>query len=405
MKDSGDLGGASTPFKYFFDMPLLDGALSTWIQRPRVYTADVVLIWVKDALHGLHYLHSNQMAHLDIKPDNLLIASTGHLLLADFGAAQNIDDIDITSPVGTLLYSPPELYLGNRCTYAADIWSLGLTVAETMRGRRMFSVVLQRNENTDAQILLLRPIITKQPLEMPIYCSRFHATEQMLRMTKQMLLHEPSERPTATQFWGILAQQSLSMQLLTRNAQYATSRQQQAAATQRATKAEAQVATQKTELIEWERRVDKGTRESEVLKQTADDQKQRLGRMETEKDEDRVDHRTTLQCLRSALTDGSETVGALRMEVAELKERARVAEEKRAQLEVETDEKIVRLKSELVRAQQDLVTMPKQPEPEPAPSAAAANNNLELLPLPPAFLPATRSRWWSQGPRLQVYLK
>lgn len=70
-----------------------------------------------------------------MKPNNLLIASDGHLKLADFGLARDFADpgYKMTCQVITRWYRPPELLFG--CRYystAVDIWSVGCIFAELM---------------------------------------------------------------------------------------------------------------------------------------------------------------------------------------------------------------------------------------------------------------------------------
>ncbi|KAJ7982559.1 putative Kinase [Quillaja saponaria] len=124
----------------------------------RVYIAEVVL--------ALEYLHSLNVVHRDLKPDNLLISQDGHIKLTDFGLSQvglinSTDDLSgpavstngflgdderKTQPslnreqrqkqsvVGTPDYLAPEILLGMGHGATADWWSVGVILFELLVG-------------------------------------------------------------------------------------------------------------------------------------------------------------------------------------------------------------------------------------------------------------------------------
>ncbi len=85
-------------------------------------------------LQALEYLHSEQVAHRDIKPTNILLRSRRpfHIKLADFGLSTNASILQ--TQCGTCLYRAPGIWSGSRYTAAVDIWSLGLVVYQYAYG-------------------------------------------------------------------------------------------------------------------------------------------------------------------------------------------------------------------------------------------------------------------------------
>ena len=67
-----------------------------------------------------------QVAHMDIKPENILVSPCGTLKLGDMGLAWPRRRGLVTEPLGTPLYMAPEI--GEGLPYsgeAADVWSIG----------------------------------------------------------------------------------------------------------------------------------------------------------------------------------------------------------------------------------------------------------------------------------------
>ena len=71
--------------------------------RARLYTLNIAI--------ALGYLHSKKIVYRDLKPENLLIDSDGHIRITDFGFAKKIEDKSYTM-CGTPEYLAPEIIMG-----------------------------------------------------------------------------------------------------------------------------------------------------------------------------------------------------------------------------------------------------------------------------------------------------
>uniref|UniRef100_A0A453S8S9 Protein kinase domain-containing protein n=2 Tax=Aegilops tauschii subsp. strangulata TaxID=200361 RepID=A0A453S8S9_AEGTS len=93
----------------------------------------------RDILLGLAHVHAAGVAHCDVKGRNVLIASDGRALIADFGCARRtgggIAGEERQRPTGgTPMFMAPEAARGEEQGPAADIWAVGCTVIEMATG-------------------------------------------------------------------------------------------------------------------------------------------------------------------------------------------------------------------------------------------------------------------------------
>jgi len=95
--------------------------------------------WVDELFAGLAALHAADIAHGDVKPENLWVAAAGGLKLLDVGTGQD------TTP----LYAAPEVGDGGTPTPAADLYAAATVAWEMLSGRLPFDA-------TDAAELVAR---------------------------------------------------------------------------------------------------------------------------------------------------------------------------------------------------------------------------------------------------------
>ena len=86
--------------------------------------------FMRQILEGVSYLHSINIAHLDIKPQNILLDSpypnTEKVKLCDFGISRLITDgVELREIVGTPDYVAPEVLHYEPISLSTDLWSIG----------------------------------------------------------------------------------------------------------------------------------------------------------------------------------------------------------------------------------------------------------------------------------------
>ncbi|XP_052185493.1 serine/threonine-protein kinase GRIK2-like isoform X2 [Diospyros lotus] len=97
--------------------------------------------YMRDVVSGLMYLHSHNIVHGDIKPDNLLVTADGMVKIGDFSVSQVFEDDndELRRSPGTPVFTAPECCLG--LTYhgkAADTWAVGVTLYCMIFGKYPF---------------------------------------------------------------------------------------------------------------------------------------------------------------------------------------------------------------------------------------------------------------------------
>ncbi|PON95847.1 S-receptor-like serine/threonine-protein kinase [Trema orientale] len=97
---------------------------------------------VMDIAKGLTYLHEEcryKIAHLDVKPHNILLDDNFNAKLSDFGLSKLIKRDEsqvVTGARGTLGYLAPE-WEHSRITVKADVYSFGILLLEIITGRKI----------------------------------------------------------------------------------------------------------------------------------------------------------------------------------------------------------------------------------------------------------------------------
>jgi serine/threonine protein kinase len=97
--------------------------------------------YLKDLVSALVFMRQHSVIHRDLKPQNLLLASSPNLdryvlKVADFGFSRLLaDELMANTTCGTPLYMAPEVMEGKSYDASVDCWSVGAILYEMLSGR------------------------------------------------------------------------------------------------------------------------------------------------------------------------------------------------------------------------------------------------------------------------------
>uniref|UniRef100_A0A8C7GVU2 non-specific serine/threonine protein kinase n=1 Tax=Oncorhynchus kisutch TaxID=8019 RepID=A0A8C7GVU2_ONCKI len=133
-----------TPSSYALVMEMVDqGRLLDYIVSWGNLTEEKVAGYLRNILEALHYLHNCRIAHLDLKPENLLVSHTSSgqpvVKLTDFGDAIQLNSAHYVHPLlGSPEFASPELVVGEPAALTSDLWSLGVVTYVLLSGASPF---------------------------------------------------------------------------------------------------------------------------------------------------------------------------------------------------------------------------------------------------------------------------
>ncbi|XP_006882455.1 PREDICTED: interferon-induced, double-stranded RNA-activated protein kinase [Elephantulus edwardii] len=167
----------------FIQMELCEeGTLAQWIDDRRSKEHDKVLALdiFEQITEGVAYIHSKQLIHRDLKPNNIFLVNTKQIKIGDFGLVTSLkNDEKRTSERGTWMYMSPEQMSEHNYGDEVDIFALGLILAELLH---IFGTYQETNK-------------VFQNLREGFFPDIYDAKEKIL--LQKLLSKEPRKRPKA----------------------------------------------------------------------------------------------------------------------------------------------------------------------------------------------------------------
>ncbi|HSR69653.1 MAG TPA: protein kinase [Acidobacteriota bacterium] len=150
----------------FLTMQYVDGENLSELLKREGKLSQTVLGVFRQICEGLKAAHEQGVIHRDLKPDNVMIDSSGQVLLTDFGLAKSMQQTAMTQAgqlMGTPDYMSPEQVKGEEIDERSDIYSLGAMLYQMAAGRvpfsghTVFEVMIQRTVKPPAAVTTFNP--------------------------------------------------------------------------------------------------------------------------------------------------------------------------------------------------------------------------------------------------------
>jgi serine/threonine protein phosphatase PrpC/predicted Ser/Thr protein kinase len=136
----------------------IDGqTLAQWMRDNPHADIETVRNIIEQISQGLQALHRQEMLHQDLRPNNIMIDTSGTVKIIDFGAVRVAGVAEIGSAItqehilGTAQYTAPEYFLGEPGTTRSDLFSLGVIAYQMLSGRLPYGTNVAKTTTRAAQ--------------------------------------------------------------------------------------------------------------------------------------------------------------------------------------------------------------------------------------------------------------
>ncbi|KAG7336322.1 hypothetical protein KOW79_001015 [Hemibagrus wyckioides] len=160
-------------------------------ERDEAFKEEDVKRLMRQILEGVAFLHKNNVVHLDLKPQNILLTSDdplGDIKIVDFGLSRMVSsNQEIREIMGTPEYVAPEVLNYEPISTATDMWSIGVLAYVMLTGMSPF--LGADKQETFLNISQINVSYTEEELE--------RLDKAAIHFIKSLLIKEPEDRATA----------------------------------------------------------------------------------------------------------------------------------------------------------------------------------------------------------------
>jgi serine/threonine protein kinase/serine/threonine protein phosphatase PrpC len=132
-------------------------SLSQWMNDNPNPSLETVRSIIEQVAKGLQAMHRQEILHQDLRPNNIMLDSSGTAKIIDFGSVRvgGIAEISGIAQqqhiLGTLQYTAPEYFIGEPGTTRSDLFSLAVITYQMLSGRQPYGTSVARATTPAAQ--------------------------------------------------------------------------------------------------------------------------------------------------------------------------------------------------------------------------------------------------------------
>ncbi len=131
-------GGFTDSGRPFFTMEWVEGeSLTDYCNSQELSISARLQLFLK-VCSAVQFAHQSLVAHLDLKPQNIIVDKSGHPKLLDFGVSKLVEDTKLKEGSFTLPYASPEQIKKEEPNTTSDVYSLGVILHELLSKKHPF---------------------------------------------------------------------------------------------------------------------------------------------------------------------------------------------------------------------------------------------------------------------------
>lgn len=149
--------------------------LTQWMIDNPTPTIETVREIAEQIARGLLALHRQEIIHQDLRPDNIMIDSTGTVKIIDYGSTrikgivESNAYIEQENILGTAQYSAPEYFLGEVGSSRSDLFSLAVIIYQMISADLPYGTQVAKSTTKKAQKKLKYKRLTSDTHEVPMW--------------------------------------------------------------------------------------------------------------------------------------------------------------------------------------------------------------------------------------------